>query len=517
MPAAVNDRIPIPGWLGPSNPTRTGASDSERTVNLYPEITSPGTAKSQATLYGTPGLTLFSQTEGTPGPLSDSPNLGEVSYGYGGTDRTLCIAGTTLFEIFQDGSWVVRGNVAINQPVHWAFNTFQVAIATGLGFYCFDFSTNTLTTIQYTVVNADGSTSAGDFFAAADTEYIDGYLFALVTGTNRVNASNIFDGTFWNALNYTTRQGSSDPLVGLAAHDLQLWMLGQETTEVWYDAGVSPGFPFLRVQGGFLQRGLAAPSTVIEMDDGLFWIGRMTGGGPIAYRNQGYAAVRLSNNAVEYQWNQYPNITSAICSYYVEEGHQFLLAHFPDANGGLGATWVYDTATNLWHERLFWDTVNSVWSADPARYITYAWGMQIVADYRNGNICLQSLETYTTLDAGGNAAPIRRRRTAPPIASTMNWIYYHEFELDCQTGIDLPVPPAQGSNPQAVLRFSDDGGYTWSTEIWAPLGQVGQTIFRVLWRRLGKSRDRVFEVTISDPIPVALINAYVRLSAGSGL
>jgi hypothetical protein len=514
--APINLRTPIPSWLGGSYPPRSIEADAERSINVYTEITESGAGKSQATLYGTPGLTLFSNVAGTSGPLPGGANMGHQAYTYNGVDRVLAIAGTTLYEIFQDGSYAVRGSVLINQPAHWAYNERQVAIATGTGFYYFDFESNVLAQIAYTIQNADGTTTAGTAFVASDVEFIDGYLFALITGTNQVTASAPFDATMWNPLDFTTKSGASDPAVGLAADHLQLYIFGAVTTEVYYDSANPTGFPFSRVVGGFIQRGMFSPSSQTEMDDGIFWIGANPGGGPVIYRNSGYSGLRISNHAVEAAMNSYPTAVDAVSSYYVEDGHQFFLCHFPSANNGNGHTWVYDTATQLWHERLFWNQNLGQWQADPARYITFAWNQQIAADWRNGNICLQSLNTYTTLDANGNSAPLRRQRTSPPIARTMNWNFFHEFELDLQTGLSLPTTPNQGSFPLAILQFSDDGGYTWSNEIVTQLGQIGQTAYRALWRRLGSSRDRVFRVTISDPIPVAIVNAYMRMSPGTG-
>lgn len=512
----VNLRVPIPAWLGGSYPARSPEADAEDTINMYTEITESLAGKSQATLYGTPGLTVLSNVTGTPGPLPGGANLGIQSYSYQGVDRTLAVAGTTLYEVFQNGSYIARGSLSINQPAHWAYNQRQVAIATGSGFYYFDFQTNVLAQITYTIQNADGTTTPGNPFNASDVEFIDGYVFALVTGTNQVNASAVFDATLWNPLDFTTKSGASDPAVGLGADHLQLYIFGSQTTEVYYDAANPTGFPFSRVVGGFIQRGIFSPSSVIEMDDGLFWIGAMPGGGPVIYRNSGYSGLRVSNHAVEAAMDSYPSASDAVASYYVEDGHQFFLAHFPSANNGNGATWVYDTTTSIWHKRLFWNQNLGQWQADPARYITFAWNQQIVADWRNGNICLQSLNTYTTLDANGASAPIRRQRTSPPIARDMNWNFFHEFELDLQTGIGIPLPPAQGSNPLAILEFSDDGGRTFSNEIVTQLGVLGQTAYRALWRRLGKSRDRVFRVTITDPIPIAIVNAYMRFSQGTG-
>lgn len=505
----TNDRVPIPAWLGGSYPSRSLEADCERTINMYTELTESGAGKSQATLYGTPGLTLKVD-------LAAGNNVGITTYNYQGVDRTFVVSGSTLYEVFEDFTSISRGTLAIDQPAHWAFNLRQIAIATGSGFYCFDLSTNVLSQITYVIHNADGTTTPGTPFNASDVEFIDGYLFALVTGTNQVNASQPFDATDWNPLDYVLKSGASDNAVGLAADHLQLYVFGSQTTEVFFDNANPTGFPFTRVQNGFIQRGLISPSVLIEMDDGLFWLGAMQGGGPVAYRNSGYTAVRISNHAVEAAMQSYPTVMDAVGSYYVEDGHTNFLMHFPSANSGRGATWGFDTTTGLWHERLFWDTSVSDWAGDPARYITYAWGQQIVADWRNSNICLQSLNVYTTLDAAGAVAPIRRQRTSPPLARTMNWNYFHEFQLDLQTGLNIPLDPAQGSNPLAILQFSDDGGQNWSNEITAELGMIGQTAWRVMWRRLGKSRDRVFRVTITDPIPIAIVNAYIRTSPGSG-
>lgn len=514
--APVNLRVPIPGFLGGSYPARSLESDCERTINMYTEVVESQAGKSQATLYGIPGLSVFSQAATVPGPLPGGQNLGIKAYTYNGVDRVLAVCGSTLYEVMQDGSYVVRGSLSINQPAHFAFNLRQVAIATGSGFYCFDFSTNVLTSVTYTIQNGDGSTTTGEPFNASDVQFIDGYFFPLVTGTNQINASAPFDGTMYNPIDFVTKSGASDAAVGLSADHLQLYIFGNATIEIYFDNANPTGFPFSRVPQGFIQRGLLSPSSQVEMDDGLFWIGVMVGGGPTVYRNSGYGGIRISNHAVESAMNGYPTVTDAVTSYYVEGGHTFFLAHFPSANNSLGATWGYDTATGVWHERLFWNVDLGQWSADPARYITYAWGMQLVADYRNGNICLQSLNTYTTLDANGAPAAIRRQRIAPPIARTANWNFFHEFQLDLQTGVNIPVAPAPGYNPHAMLRFSDDGGYTWSNEIVVELGQIGAYAWRAMWRRLGKSRDRVFEVTITDPIPIAIVNAYMRFSQGTG-
>ena len=71
------------------------------------------------------------------------------------------------------------------------------------------------------------------------------------------------------------------------------------------------------------------------------------------------------------------------------------------------------------------------------------------------------------------------------------------------------------SNPQAMLRWSSDGGRTWSSESWSSIGRVGEYKARVRWRRLGRARDRVYELTISEPIKVAILGASIKTTRGT--
>jgi len=71
------------------------------------------------------------------------------------------------------------------------------------------------------------------------------------------------------------------------------------------------------------------------------------------------------------------------------------------------------------------------------------------------------------------------------------------------------------ANPQAMLRWSDDGGSTWSQEHWVSIGQQGAYKNRAIWRRMGWARDRIFEVVVTDPINPVIIAANLKASAGT--
>jgi hypothetical protein len=66
-------------------------------------------------------------------------------------------------------------------------------------------------------------------------------------------------------------------------------------------------------------------------------------------------------------------------------------------------------------------------------------------------------------------------------------------------------------SPQAMLSWSDDGGFTWNGERWEDIGKIGEYYTRMHWHRLGSSRNRVFKMVISDPVKRVLIASHVTI------
>lgn len=126
-----------------------------------------------------------------------------------------------------------------------------------------------------------------------------------------------------------------------------------------------------------------------------------------------------------------------------------------------------------------------------------------MGDRKSGKIFEQALDVY-----GDDGSPIRRERTCPHISQDGARLYYHQLQVDMEVGVGLDGG-VDGSDPQAMMQFSDDGGRTWSNERWASMGRAGEYKRRVIWRRLGQARDRVFRVAIADPVRVALIDAHL--------
>jgi hypothetical protein len=109
--------------------------------------------------------------------------------------------------------------------------------------------------------------------------------------------------------------------------------------------------------------------------------------------------------------------------------------------------------------------------------------------------------------------PIRRLRRSPHLSLEQFRIFYHRFQLDLMPGVGTLT--GQGVTPTVMLRWSDDGGYTWSSEIELSAGAQGDYTKRVYALMLGSGRDRVFEVSTSDPVQWTLLAAYIDTTTGT--
>ena len=88
-------------------------------------------------------------------------------------------------------------------------------------------------------------------------------------------------------------------------------------------------------------------------------------------------------------------------------------------------------------------------------------------------------------------------------------MFVHMIEVEFEGGVGLTT--GQGSDPQAMLTVSKDGGHTWTDELWRDIGQRGEYRNRAVWRKLGATRGLIVEVKVTDPIPVTMLAAYAQI------
>ena len=91
---------------------------------------------------------------------------------------------------------------------------------------------------------------------------------------------------------------------------------------------------------------------------------------------------------------------------------------------------------------------------------------------------------------------------------------HHSLQVEIMSGIGLDGD-VQGTDPQIMLRWSDDGGHTWSNEHWVSAGKIGEYHRRAIWRRLGmttKLRDRLYEISGTDPCEISIMGAEIFIT-----
>jgi hypothetical protein len=293
-----------------------------------------------------------------------------------------------------------------------------------------------------------------------------------------------------------------DNIVSLMVWNRYIALLGQKTAEVWYDVGTFP-FPFAILPGTSIQHGCAAKDSLSRLGESFAFLSRDDRGQNVIVQIVGYLPKRISTHAIENEISKYATTSDAIAMTYQQAGHEFYMITFPTAD----VTWCYDLATQLWHKRAWRDTANVLHRHRANCIVTFN-EQVLVGDFENGNIYAFSQSLYTD-----NGDPIPCIRRCVHLTTDLRQQFFHSLQIQFQPGVGLQS--GQGSDPQAILRWSDDGGSTFGNDHMAAIGQAGKYKNRCQWQRLGMARDRIFEVTVTDPVYRAVISANLNASPGA--
>jgi hypothetical protein len=389
----------------------------------------------------------------------------------------------------------IEGSTVTNQTIITAFGTGTG----GAGTYTVN---NSQTVTSRTLYGLNWSvlpSTDGAFTGATSVDIVDNYFVYNRPDTQQFGASAVLS-PISSSLSFGSKDGAPDDLVSLIVDHREVYLLGEVSSEVWIDAGTSP-FPLQRIPGTSTQHGIAAKYSVARLGNSFAYLSRNIRGQAQIVQMNGYIPTRISTHAVE---NSLTNqtVSDAVAWTYQLEGHEVYVISFPTLN----LTWCYDVATQMWHKWLY---TNNLGQYERARGNCCAQfqGLVLIGDYANGKIYKLDRDNYTD-----DGQQVRRLRRAPHLVADFQRQYFDELQIQFQPGVGLST--GQGDNPQAMLKWSDDGGSTWSNEHWVTIGAIGRYANRAIWRRLGWARDRVFEVSISDPVKAVIVSANLKAYAG---
>ena len=467
---------------------------AQRCVNLYPQSPqAPGTL-SKGPLFFTPGILALSETLG--------PGRGAIKF----LNQLYSVNGDTLYKIDEDGTLTPLGTVAGTDRVIMDQNGLAICIIVPSGtdspgyFYDPDRGFYEITAPvfkEYTRQEGGVNSVAyiGGYFVYT-TQY-EFFLGSLPTAISR--------GQNFPPLDFATAEVKPDLNVRSFAIKNELYILGEESIEVFRNTGAD--FPFVRIQGATIDKGLRARYSLVEFDNTFFFLGD--------YRNEGIAiwkagrgsAQKVSTDAIDHMMQQYTpaEIDDVFATAYSEEGNYFVAFTFPDR------TLVYDAAVSalkqrpVWHERLSGGTQ---WRVST---ITQVYNRSIVTDLLGGNVGIldrSNLEEY--------GEDISREFSTAYIYNKGTSFFVSKLELQCETGVGLDPVRDQGVDPKILMSISDDGGHTFSDAGERALGKFGNFSRLVRWYRLGRAETkRIFKFSITSPVRVNILRCDIDIKGGT--
>lgn len=445
-------------------------ASSARLLNVFSEQAPKDGAKGPIILRRAPGIRSW--VEVGDGPIRGMTVLGGTLY---------ALSGSELWSIDRLGNTSqVTGSIPGAERVSISNNGANLVAVRR-------FDNTAYQSDGSTIAQITDSTFTG--WGAGDVDFLDGYLVFRRPGTAQFFNTGLNALTF-DALDIATAEGAPDLLVGLLVDHRELFLAGEATCEIWYNAALATGSPFSRSPQGLLEIGAAAGASLGKQDNSIFWLAN-----DLTYRKlDGLTPRRVSNYGIEGVVQRLSKVDDCFSLAYDMEGHEQIAFTFPSA----GRTVVFDASTAQWHER---ESLGySRWRPNA---IVSAYGLQVVGDSESGKVGILDPDTH---EEWGD--PQRTWWTYQSIYAEHQRASHQRFELVVNAGHG--VATGQGADPLATLKVSDDGGETWRTRPTRSLGKIGEYGKRVQWWNLGSSRDRVYGVEVTDPVELFVVDTHIE-------
>lgn len=483
-------------------------ANAQRCLNLYPEKNPAETTPPvPVTHYPRPGLTLL----GTPPTPGRSRALFASSLG-----GLYQVIDQAVYSIDANYVYTLLGSLltTVTTPVSISDNGTSAMLVDGdTSGDVIDLATNVLTSI------GDPNFLGGD-----RVDFLD-YFLLLNKPDTPIWYCTLANSTTFNALYFGTKTAWPDNIVGVCAVEREAWVFGTRKSEVWYNAGGVP-FPFQAQPGLIVEHGCAAKYSIAKQDVNVYWLSQSPEGARMVMKGVQRAAQRISTHAIEAEFLKYARVDDAIASTYQIAGHAFYCLHFPTAD----RTWVYDEATEQWHEESYTDQ-NGVQHRHRAPFTAYCYGKNLAADWQTGQLYQIDSGNFTD-----NGMPVIYRRAFPHVISDESqrvtvWKFVADIEVGTEPGTIVNVgssspwslgfspgfgPVLVTEPPLISLRTSRTRGASWGSYVMQPMGAMGQYFVRPTWNRLGYFSDGVFELGWSTPMKTALNGAFITVEKHDG-
>jgi hypothetical protein len=482
-----------PGFVGTSNKGASYFADGEELINLFPQKVES------------------SDPNAPPYCYLNTPGFEEINHVAEGPIRGSCIAGTLTFFVSGFAFYeydsatdtaTLRGTVLADaNPATLCWNGTagdQLFITSGDVGYCYELTAHTLSTVLMS-----GATMGA---------YLDGYFLALDAATGTLQISDLLDGQTWDPAQIAQRSDAADPWICMTVIHAEIWMMGNRTGAVWFNAGSFP-FPFEMIQGSRFEQGIVAPFSAIRDVSPLMWLSANAQGARMVLMAQGYAGVPVNSAALVHALQLYTTVSDATSMSFQIEGQTWYVLTFPTED----VTWAWNGIG--WFKLAYWNHATSTWEAWRVRTHVFTFdGVHFMGDRATGAFYRMAMDLYTDVD---DAIILRER--IPPRFSTPDQVRFTVPSIQVLADVGVGTMPTSDdlpdtdpdSNPQMMLQTSRDAGKTWGQERWAPLGPIGAYGTRVYWTQCGQARNRVDRFRVSAAVPIRLVDCLIDVRVGT--
>lgn len=448
---------------------RSVPASPSRLVNCQPEALPPD-AKTPILVSRTVGLPVWT-TVGT----------GSINGMHSALDLVFVVSGSELYKVDSNKVSTLLGNIGAPGNIDIDGNTIGVVVVNEPNAYSYTLSTGT-----FAQITDSDFTSRG----AADVEFIDNFLMFREPDSGRFFSADLGSLTSFDALNFATAEANPDDLNGMKVDHRQLILTGPNSVQIFENTGVS-GFPFEAAINGYIEQGCLNGKTLAKQDNSVFWLADDY----TVRKLDGITPVRVSTHAIEQKLFDI-TVASVNAFTYSQDGHLFYVITAPEG------TYIYDATTGQWHER---ETYNAdFWHP---RHHAQAFELELFGNSTTNEIAFADPEVF---DEFGDIQ--RMEWTYQPVYAEGQRAFHKRLEVVLETGIGLTT--GQGSAPEMMMEYSDDGGLTWVSLPNKSIGAIGKFETRVVWHGLGSSRQRVYRGAVSDPVKITVSDTQLEVDGG---
>lgn len=420
------------------------------------------------------------------------PAEGLVAYGDGpGIDRGginwngFCyrVMGQKLLRVEQDGSFTLLADIPGTGPVTMDYGFDRLAIAAnGQLFYWTGSS-------LLTVTDADIGT-------VLDMCWVDGYY--MTTDGEFLIVTELGDPLSVNPLKYGSSEADPDPIKAVLKLRNEPHALNRYTIEAFDNVG-GEFFPFARIEGAQIQKGVVGTHACCLFSDAIAFVGGGRNEAVSVYLGANGQTQRIATREIDQVLESLTEaqLEAIEVEQRVLEGHMFLYIHLPDR------ALVYDLNASRILQEPVWHILSSAiqgFSQYRARHFVNCYGKWLVGDPTSTKY------GYTTDTVSTHFGDMTGWEFSTLIMyNEGRGAVVHQLELVTLNG-------RINADPVVWTSYSTDG-VTFGQELPKPAGKFGERNRRIAWLRNGILRPwriQRFRSTSEAHISIARLEAEVE-------